>query len=192
VWDLAVGRSSAVAGSDYAHGGEEGLFFERQVFNVKLPAATLAVTRTAHGTSVKMLLLGTPFGQVYTIDRRLIDPRRPHIASNTKPTPAQAAEGLPPYNPDLTIGGPAFATLDRRVARLRAITTAPAVLESASLLVATGLDVFYIRLQPSKGFDMVPDDFPFALLVAMVAGMTVALGVLRAVMQKRALKLKWQ
>ena len=53
--------------------------------------------------------------------------------------------------------------------RLRSSITcnAIAVLESASLMVARGLDLFYSRLQPSKGFDMVPDDFPRALLVAM-------------------------
>ena len=72
------------------------------------------------------------------------------------------------------------------------MVTVPAMLESSSLMVAVGLDLFYTRLQPSRGFDMVPDDFPHALLVAMVGGMGVALVVLRAVLQKRALKLKWQ
>jgi hypothetical protein len=165
--------------------------FERQIFTTRLAVSALGVTKTAHGTAAKMLLIGTTGGQVYMLDRRMLDPRRPLVSPGTKPTPAQLAENLPPYHPELAVVGPMFATMDRRVARLNKIATAPAVLESASLMVAIGLDMFYTRLQPSRGFDMVPDDFPHALLVAMVCGMAIALVALKAVLQQRALKLKW-
>lgn len=191
VADLALGRPAAGAATAAAAAASPPAF-ERQTFATRLAAATLGVTHTAHGTTAKMLLIGTPGGQVYMLDRRMIDPRRPLVPPGSKPTPAQAAEALPPFAPELPVAGPLYATLDRRVARLRKIAAAPAVLESASLMAATGLDTFYSRLQPSRGFDMVPDDFPHALLVAMVAGMGVALVLLRAVLQKRALKLKWQ
>lgn len=196
VVDLMVkGGKSNVSASAYdasSAGPDSSLIINRQVYGIKMPVAALGVTRTVQGTAAKMLLLGTPAGQVCMVDRRMLDARRPIIPQGAKPTPAQQAEGLPPYAPELTVTGQSYATLDKKVARLKKIVTAPAVLESASLLVAVGLDLFYIRLQPSKGFDMVPDDFPFALLVAMVTGLLVALGVLRAVMQQRALKLKWQ
>lgn len=166
--------------------------FARQVYNTKLGAVTMGVTQTAHGTTAKLVLLGTPGGQVYQIDRRMLDPRRPLVPQGTKPSPGQVAEGLPPYAPEIMIAGQAFATMDKRVARLRRVSTVPAVLESSCLLAAVGLDFFYTRLQPSRGFDMVPDDFPRTLLVALVGAMTVGLAVLRAMMQQRALKLKWQ
>jgi hypothetical protein len=191
VADLALGRGAAAGGNASAWDAHP-LLFDRASFLSKLPAAALGATRTAHGTAAKMLLLATPAGQVYMLDRRLVDPRRPVLAPGAKPTPTQMAEGLPPYAPELAVAGPAFATMDRRVARLRRVLAAPAVLESASLMAAVGLDLFYARLQPSRGFDMVPDDFPHALLVAIVAGMAAAAVAMRAIVQKRALKLKWQ
>jgi ER membrane protein complex subunit 1 len=188
--DLALGRHSYAVESLNAT-DLSSLYFERQSFFTRLAAVALGVTQTAHGTAAKMLLLATPGGQVYQLDRRLLDPRRPLVAAGTKPTPAQAAEALPAYQPELLVAGTAFATLDKRVARLRKVLTVPAVLESSTLMIAVGLDIFYARLQPSRGFDMVPDDFPRALLVAVVGGMGIALIIMRAVMQKRALKLKW-
>ncbi|KAG7669833.1 hypothetical protein Ndes2437B_g06022 [Nannochloris sp. 'desiccata'] len=190
VLDLALNRPAA-ANATATSVSTTPPTFERQVFTTRLAVSTLGVTKTAHGTAAKMVLIGTTGGQVYMLDRRMLDPRRPFVPAGTKPTPAQLAENLPPYHPELAVAGPMFATMDRRVARLNKIATVPAVLESASLLVAVGLDVFYSRLQPSRGFDMVPDDFPHALLVAMVGGMAVALVALKAVLQQRALKLKW-
>ncbi len=190
VLDLALNRPAA-ANATASSVSSTPPTFERQVFTTRLAVSTLGVTKTAHGTAAKMLLIGTTGGQVYMLDRRMLDPRRPLVPAGSKPTPAQVAENLPPYHPELAVAGPMFATMDKRVLRLRKIVAVPAVLESASLLVAVGLDVFYSRLQPSRGFDMVPDDFPHALLVAMVAGMAIALVVLKAVLQKRALKLKW-
>eukprot|EP00887_Chlorella_sp_A99_P006353 scaffold3.g6353.t1 len=137
--------------------------------------------------------LSSPAGQVYMLDRRLLDPARPRLAPGQKGlSPEQAAEGLPPHAPDLPLTGQAFATLDKRVARLHGVATEPAVLESTSLMFAYGLDHFYTRLLPSRQFDMVPDDFPYALLVLVVAGLSVACLVLRRLSGGRALKRLWQ
>ena len=46
-----------------------------------------------------------PAGQVYLLDRRFLDPRRPIIPPGQKPTPEQIAEALPPYAPDLPVMG---------------------------------------------------------------------------------------
>ena len=40
-------------------------------------------------------------------------------------------------------------------------------MESTALMFAYGLDLFYTRLSPSKTFDLLPDDFPYALLVSL-------------------------
>lgn len=121
----------------------------------------------------------------------MLDPRRPIIAAGSKPTPAQQAEGLPPYTPELPLTGPHYATLDRRVARLAGVAVEAAVLESTQLMLAHGLDLYHTRIMPSRSFDMVPDDFPYALLVLIVVGMTVATGVLSRLQQNAAVKAKW-
>ena len=168
------------------------LIVQSQSYRTKYGASCLAVTKTAHGTAAKMLLYGIPSGEIVSIDRRMIDPRRPKVMPGTKPTKAQMYEGVPPFSPELPMAGPSFITLYHKIARLRRIDTAPAILESSSLVFAHGLDTFFIRLQPSKGFDMVPDDFPYALLVFMVVGLSVALVALRAVIQRKTLKMKWE
>ncbi len=48
---------------------------------------------------------------------------------------------------------------------LKGVVTEPSALESTALLFAHGLDLYYTRLSPSKTFDLLPDDFPHALLV---------------------------
>ena len=168
------------------------MIVQSERFRVKFAASCLAVTKTAHGTAAKMLLLGTTNGQIASIDRRMLDPRRPKVLPGTKPTPEQIYERLPPYQPELAVGGPSFVTLYHRIERLRKIQTSAAILESSSLVFAYGLDTYFIRLQPSRGFDMVPDDFPHALLVFMVVGLSAALYVLRKIIQRRTLKMTWQ
>ena len=169
----------------------ETLLVESERYRVKYPASCLAVTKTAHGTAAKMLLLGTPSGQIAAIDRRMLDPRRPNVKRGAKPTPEQAFEGLPAFHPELNVAGPSFVTLYHRVERLRDITTTAAVLESSSLVFANGLDSFFMRMMPSRGFDTVPPDFPRALLVTMVLGLGVALSLLRRVVRSRTLGLSW-
>jgi len=122
----------------------------------------------------------------------MIDPRRPKVLPGTKPTPEQMYEGLPPYSPEISVSGLSYVSLYHKIERLKAIVTAPAILESPSLVFAHGLDMFFTRVQPSRGFDMVPDDFPHALLVAMVIVLGISLMVLRAIIQKRTLKMKWE
>ena len=52
--------------------------------------------------------------QVYMMDKRLVDPRRPHGA----PTAEDKAEGLIPYAAELPVEYTGFATYDLTVARL--------------------------------------------------------------------------
>jgi ER membrane protein complex subunit 1 len=168
------------------------LIVESESFRTKFAASCLAVTKTSHGTTSKMLLMGTTEGQIVSIDRRMLDPRRPKVLPGTKPTPEQVYERLPPYQPEIGASGPSFITLYHRIERLRGIETHPATLESSTLVFAHGLDTYFIRMQPSRGFDMVPDDFPHALLVVMVVGLALALSILRKIIQKRTLRLTWK
>lgn len=168
------------------------LIVESESFRTKYAASCLAVTKTSHGTTSKMLLMGTTNGQIVSIDRRMLDPRRPKVLPGTKPTPEQVYERLPPYHPEIGTSGPSFVTLYNRVERLQGIETLHAMLESSTLVFAHGLDMYFMRMQPSRGFDMVPDDFPHALLVFMVLGLAISLYILRKIIQKRTLRLTWK
>ena len=98
---------------------------------------TLAtVTQTLQGITTKQLLLGTTSGQLFAMDKRYLDPRRP--PAGRKPTPAEVEERLIPYSDVLPFHLLGYVTHDKSVARLRAVTVAPAGLESTCLVFVAG------------------------------------------------------
>ena len=72
------------------------------------------------------------------------------------------------------------------------IVTAAAVLESTSHVFAYGMDHFYTRVQPAATFDLLAEDFPYALLVLLVAGMIIGSMALRIMSSRAVIKDKWQ
>ena len=75
---------------------------------------------------------------------------------------------------------------------LAGIVTAPAVLESTSHVFAHGLDHFYTRVQPAATFDLLAEDFPYALLVLLVTVMVIGSMALRFMASQSVVKAKWQ
>ena len=96
-----------------------------------------------------------------------------------------------PYKPDLGLHPPFFVTYDKTVAGLRGGNTFPTALESTSLMFAFGMDIFYTRLTPSKSFDMLDDDFSYALLVVTLLGMAGFSVYLVITKQRNELAKKW-
>ena len=60
------------------------------------------------------------------------------------------------------------------IARPAHVFTAPTTLESTSLVVGIGLDLFLTRTAPAREFDRLNDDFNHVALVGAVAFLTVA------------------
>lgn len=71
------------------------------------------------------------------------------------------------------------------------IVASPANLESTTLTLSFGLDLFFARVQPSKTFDLLPDDFPFAMLVIVTVALLVGAFVLKRMEDNSAVKRKW-
>lgn len=73
-----------------------------------------------------------------------------------------------------------------------AIISTSASLESQSLVLAYGgADIFFTRLAPSKGFDLLPENFNRILLSIVVLGLVVALAVVKSMAGKKMVKLAW-
>jgi hypothetical protein len=65
-------------------------------------------------------------------------------------------------------------------------------LESQSLILAFGgPDIFFSRVAPSKGFDLLPEDFNRILLSIVVVGILVVLVVVKSVSGKKTVQLGW-
>ena len=79
-----------------------------------------------------------------------------------------------------------------QVARIRMISTAPAQLESATLVLVAGLDLFYTRLSPSNVFDSLTDDFHYIPLVLTLVGLVVATTVTCGWARAAILRERWR
>lgn len=98
------------------------------------------------------------------ISRRLLDPRRPETALSS----LDKEEGLVPYHPFLNIIPRDVATYFKNVLGIKSIKTLPTYLESTSVVVAYGVDIFFTRRMPSKPFDTLSDDFSYSQLIISI------------------------
>lgn len=74
---------------------------------------------------------------------------------------------------------PTDPTLFLQVLGISAIYSSPALLESTSIVLASGLDLFQTRVMPSGGFDVLPDSFNKLQLVLTIMGLTAGIVVTR-------------
>lgn len=125
--------------------------------------------------------------QILSVDRRFLDPRRP-----LKPTREDQEEGLVPYSEWLPIFPQSYVAGPQTVAKLRGLVVAAARVESTSLLFAYGLDMFYARLAPSQTFDLLGEEFSYALLAATLAALAGGAAVLGSLVKRDDLKRRWR
>lgn len=124
--------------------------------------------------------------QVQTYPRRFLDPRRPI----GKITAQEKEEGLIQYDillPDdprrvVSHGYPLYAD---------SLLTTPTQLESTSLVLAYGLDLFMTRVAPSGSFDVLSEEFNKIQLVLTVVGLAVAIMITRPLVKAKIRKAKW-
>ncbi|RKO82803.1 hypothetical protein BDK51DRAFT_28737, partial [Blyttiomyces helicus] len=137
-----------------------------QAYSFPHRVTAVGVTTTGAGITSREVLFGLTSGHLYGINRRLLDPRRPI----GPPSADDKEEGLIPYRPILDFNP---------VPGITRILSTPTSLESTSLVVAYGLDVFFVRRAPSKAFDVLSEDFNHVALVATIAVLIVAIYVSR-------------
>lgn len=84
-----------------------------------------------------------------------------------------------------------FATLDKQVLGVRGVVVEPARLESTCLILVHGVDLFYTRTSPSRGFDSLEDDFNYGLLIGALIALAVGAVVMHYMVAKASLAQKW-
>lgn len=103
-------------------------------FILPVTVSDIAVTRTRYGITTPHLLLTTTQGGLLSIDRRLLDPRRP----SEPPSKSQQAEGLVQYSPVLPMRHNWLLTGGESVPGARLTHSAPSVFESTTLIAFLG------------------------------------------------------
>ena len=71
------------------------------------------------------------------------------------------------------------------------VVTSAAVLESTSLVLGVGLDLFWMRVAPSGEFDVLSEGFSRGQLLATIAALGVGLVVMRPLVRRKALRQRW-
>lgn len=145
-----------------------------QTWHIPERISHMAVTQTRQGITSRQLLATLPDSYaIVGIPRNVIDPRRP---VGRDPTAAEAGEGLTKYAPVIEFDPKWYLNHRREVYGIRKIIASPALLESTSLVLAYGFDVFGTRVTPSFSFDVLGKDFNKLQMLATVAAL--AVGVL--------------
>ena len=140
-------------------------FVLAKTYSVVKPITTLGVTATRSGISGKRLIMPCVDGQVYMVDRRMLEPRRP--MGQVKDS--EQKEGLRQYSELIPMVSYNSLSYTQTVEGVQSIASAPTDLESQTLILAFGgPDIFYARTSPSRGFDLLPESFNRVMLTIVV------------------------
>ncbi|EIW68579.1 hypothetical protein TREMEDRAFT_69081 [Tremella mesenterica DSM 1558] len=147
----------------------------------------LGFTNSKLGVTARELLFINAQGQIASIPRKLLDPRRPI----EKPTSSDKEELLIPYDTYLASEPRRVITHTYPVIGLKHILTSPTLLESTSLIFAHGLDLFGSRISPGGTFDMLSDNFNKPQLLLTLAALSVGIMVARPAVRRKMERMRW-
>ena len=125
-------------------------------------------------------------GAIQAIPRNLLDPRRP-----IDTPPPIGEEYLVPYK-HIHYDPAQILSKAARVLGISKISSYPTDLESTTIIVCYGQDIFIATRKPSGGFDTLSEDFSYGQLLASIAGLIIAIFMVRRFAESKALKDAWK
>ncbi|KAF9165360.1 hypothetical protein DFQ26_000226 [Actinomortierella ambigua] len=179
-------RNDRIKGETFSSFSSQRPHVIAQSFPFPYEAVAIGVTTTKAGISSKDLLFGLGRDSVMALNHRWLDPRRPTSA----PTAMDKEEMLVPYGA-IQEDTRMMLSYHLEVAGVRKIVTAPTLLESTSVVVAYGHDLFVTRHAPSKTFDILNEDFSKSQLLLTIMVLLVMLVITKPMMDRKELKEKW-
>lgn len=160
---------------------------ERQSYILPAMVQSMSPTITEKGITSRHILVGLANGAVLEVPWIFLDPRRPVTV-----TPEMREEGIIPYMPELPIPTESVINYNKTLPQISGIHTAPSGLESTSLVLVYGLDLFYTRVAPSKTFDLLKEDFDPFLISMVLIGLGLASYTTKRLASRKALKQAWK
>ncbi|XP_051961030.1 ER membrane protein complex subunit 1-like [Xyrauchen texanus] len=159
----------------------------QQSYIFPAPISTLEATLTEKGITSRHLLVGLTSGNILSLPKIFLDPRRPEVVSEQS-----REENLIPYAPEMPIRTEWFINYNQTVSRVRGLYTAPSGLESTCLVVAYGLDIYQTRVFPSKQFDVLKDDYDYVLISSVLFGLFFATMISKRLAEVKLLNRAWR
>lgn len=159
-----------------------------KTYSMVKAVTALGISSTGGGISGRRLLFATLSGQIFGVDRKMLEPRRP--LSKLKDT--EQKEGLRQYDELIPTVSLMSLSHSNTVEDVKGIVSTPTDLESQTLILAFGgPDIFYARTSPSRGFDLLPESFSRVLLSIVVAALLVILLVIKNRVAKKTKDQGW-
>ncbi|KAI8803180.1 hypothetical protein BJ742DRAFT_830227 [Cladochytrium replicatum] len=158
-----------------------------QAYTLGQTSSAIGVTSTIRGITTREVLFGLPSG-VYGVSRRFLDPRR----TLGNPTSDDKEEQLFPYKAGLDIMPREVASYNLEVLGTERIRSTPSSLESTSLILSYGLDLFCTRRMPSKTFDLLSESFSYSSLIATMIALLIGIVVARSFVARKKLREAWK
>lgn len=150
-------------------------------FSMLFTLEFIGVASTRLGISSKNVIMPLSTGQILSMDNRFLDPRRPQA----KPAENNQMKGLIQHFPELSVISMSIVSFYKDIPRVELIHTVSTQLESTSLLVAAGLDIYYARTSLSKIFDVLSEDFNYMLLIAIKVILLIFVVIARRVVLRK-------
>ncbi|KAH6980934.1 hypothetical protein BKA56DRAFT_485718 [Ilyonectria sp. MPI-CAGE-AT-0026] len=163
----------------------------QQAYVISQPLNTLAVTQTRQGIANRQLLAYLPESySIVGVPRQILEPRRP-VGRDSTPAEKEA-EGLIKYTPAIEIDPRTVVSHQRSIVGVKGIVAAPAIVESTSLVLAYGVDVFATRVAPSGVFDILGQGFNKLTLVLTVVALFWGVMFLSPMVRRKQINRIWE
>ncbi|KPM36341.1 hypothetical protein AK830_g10230 [Neonectria ditissima] len=162
-----------------------------QTYVISQPLSALSVTQTRQGVTNRQLLAYLP--EAYSIvglPRQILEPRRP-VGRDSTPAEKEA-EGLIKYAPAIEVDPRTIVSHQLHILGVKGIVAAPAIVESTSLVVAYGVDVFGTRVAPSGVFDILGAGFNKPTLVLTVVALFGGVMFLSPMVRRKQINRRWE
>ncbi|KAK7433304.1 hypothetical protein QQZ08_000243 [Neonectria magnoliae] len=162
-----------------------------QTYVISQPLSALSVTQTRQGVTNRQLLAYLPEAfSVVGLPRQILEPRRP-VGRDSTPAEKEA-EGLIKYAPAIEVDPRTIVSHQRNILGVKGIVAAPAIVESTSLVVAYGVDVFGTRVAPSGVFDILGAGFNKPTLVLTVVALFGGVMFLSPMVRRKQIDRRWE
>jgi ER membrane protein complex subunit 1, C-terminal len=159
-----------------------------KTYTIVKPVTALGVTATRAGISTQQILISTADDRILSVSRQILEPRRP----TGKEKPHEKEEGLIQYHPLVPLTTLSSPTYNQTIQGVTSIISTPTALESQSLILAFGgPDIFFARISPSNGFDLLPESFSRVLLSSVVVALLVVFLVVKRMSERKAILQSW-
>ena len=123
------------------------------------------------------------------VTRKVLDPRRPLRSAATS---EDREEGIFPYHPYAAIQPKDVISHNCIVYGVSSIQSLPTDLESTSIVLASGIDLFLTRRMPSNAFDTLADDFSYFQLEMSVLLLTFGVYITGRQLVAKNIKDAWE